>query len=190
MRITKPKMPRSEYIFAVIIAALIAWIVFRATGSWLIAGGVAGFVASLVWMGRLFERMTPADKFHFFQPWKIPDPTTRGTIWLISAYDGALCAVAYIAVSALMDMAFSRSLDISAAFAARIAVVAMAAGTVGGYWRYRRLYEPIAETGGLLLRYAGESPLTFREKCGVAAAIVGGVIAGHVGLLIYLLWFI
>ena len=46
------------------------------------------------------------------------------------------------------------------------------------------------ETGGLLLRYAGESSLTFREKCGVALATVGVIIAWHVGLLVYVAWFI
>ena len=191
---TKPKMSANERIFAVIIIALLAALVFSATGSWLLAGGMAGVAAFLVWTARLFERMTPADKFHFFQLWKIPDPTTRGTLWLISAYDGALFAalfaIGYVAVFALMDAApFSRSLDISVSFAARVAVWIMAAGTVSRYWRYRRRYEPIAETGGLLLRRTDESSLTFREKWGLALAVGGVAIAGYVGALVYLLWF-
>ena len=187
----KPKMSANEYLFAVIIIALIAAFVFSATGSYLLAGGTAGVAALSIWLARLFERMTPPDKFHFFQPWKIPDPTTRGTLWLISAFDGALYAVLSAASATLAIMAFSGSLDISVSLAAMVALSTMAGGTLSRYWRYRRRYEPVAETGGLLLRYAGESsPLTFREKCGLALATVGVIIAWLVGLLIYVAWFI
>lgn len=194
MRITeskpKPKMSTNERLFAVVIIALLAALVFSATGSYFLAGGMAGAAALSIGLARLFERMTPPDKFHFFQPWKIPDPTTRGTLWLISAFDGALYAVLFVAVFALMDAAlFSGSLDISVPFSARIAITVLAAGTVSRYWRYRRRYEPVSETGGLPLRYAGESSLTFREKCGVALAIGGVVIACYAGALVYLLWF-
>ena len=195
MRMTesKPKMSANEYLLAGVIVALLAALVFSATGSYLLAGGTAGVAAFSIWLARLFERMTPPDKFHFFQLWKIPDPTTRGTLWLISAFDGALYAVIAVVGSivaiALADMAGGRAIGVSGSLAATVALVAMAAGTVSRYWRYyRHRYEPMEETGGLL-RYAGESPLTFREKCGAALAIGGVIIAGYVGTLIYLLWF-
>ena len=191
---TKPKMSTNEYLLAVVIVAFLAALVSSVTGNYFLAGGMAGVGVLAIWLGRRFERMTPADKFHFFQPWKIPDPTTRGTLWLISAFDGALYAVIAVVMSivaiALADMAGGRAIGVSGSLAATVALVSMASGTLSRYWRYRRRYEPIAETGGLLLRYAGESPLTFREKCGVALAIVGGVIALHVTMLLWLIWFV
>ena len=191
----KPKMSANERLLAVALIALIAAFVFSATGSYLLAVGTAGAAAFLIWLARLFERMTPPDKFHFFQLWKIPDPTTRGTLWLISAFDGALYAVIAVVGSivaiALADMAGGRAIGVSGSLASTVALASMAAGTVSRYWRYRRRYEPMEETGGLLLRYAGESPpLTFREKCGVALATVGVIIAWLVGLLVYVAWFI
>ena len=199
MRITeskpKPKMSANERLLAVALIALIAALVFSATGSYFLAGGMAVVAAFSIWLARLFERMTPPDKFHFFQLWKIPDPTTRGTLWLISAFDGALYAVIAVVGSivaiALADMAGGRAIGVSGSHASTVALAAMAAGTVSRYWRYRRRYEPAAETGGLLLRCAGESPpLTFREKCGLALATVGVIIAWLVGLLVYAAWFI
>ena len=185
----KLKIKPNECLIAGAAAAFVAALVFRgAPGIFplILAGGLAVAVALLIWLGRRFERMTPADKFDFFHAWKIPDPATRGTLWLISTFDGALYAVIAVVVFALVDMAFSRSFDISVSLAATIAVSVMASGTLGRYWRYRRRYEPIDETS---LRYAGESSLTFREKCGVALAIIGVIIAWHAGLLVYLIWF-
>lgn len=191
---TKPKMSTNEYLLAVVIVALLAALVFLVTENYLLASGMAGVGVLAIWLGRRFERMTPADKFHFFQPWKIPDPTTRGTLWLISAFDGALYAVIAVVMSivaiALADMAGGRAIGVSGSLAATVALASMASGTLSRYWRYRRRYEPIVETGGLLLRYAGESPLTFREKCGLALATFGVVIACYVGAMVYLLWFI
>ena len=191
-RMAKLKIKPNECLIAGAAVAVVAALVFRgAPGIFplILAGGLAVAVALLIWLGRRFERMTPADKFDFFHAWKIPDPATRGAIWLIAAFDGALYAVIAVVVFALVYMAFSRSFDISVSPAATIAVSVMASGTLGRYWRYRRRYEPIAETGGPSLRYAGESSLTFREKCGVALAIIGVIIAWHAGLLIYLIWF-
>ena len=179
-----------EYLLTAIAVAFIVALFFYDGGSYLVVGMIPGVAVLSFWLGRWFERRTPADKFHFFQLWKIPDPTTRGTLWLISAFDGALYVVGAVAALALSTMAFSGSLAISASIVATVAASTMASGTLSRYWRYRRSYEPIAETGGLLLRYEGESDLTFREKCGVALATVGVIIAWHVGLLRYLIWFV
>ena len=71
-----------------------------------------------------------------------------------------------------------------------IAVGVAATGTLGEYWRYRRRYYPIAETGGRLLRYAGERRLTFGEKCWLAAAIGGGAVIMPFAILLWLAWFV
>ena len=185
----KLQMSKKEYLTAGVAVALVVYIAGYVAGDYILAGAASVAIVLSVWLARWFERRTPADKFHFFQLWKIPDPTTRGTLWLISAFDGALYVVGAVAAFALSTMAFSGSLDIPASLVATVAASTMVSGTLSRYWRYRRRYEPISETGGLLLRYVGDSDLTFREKCGVALATVGVIIAWHVGLLLYLIWF-
>ena len=185
----KLQMSTKEYLTAGVAVALVVYIAGYVAGDYILAGAASVAIVLSVWLARWFERRTPADKFHFFQLWKIPDPTTRGTLWLISAFDGALYVVGAVAALALTNMAFSRSLDISVSLVPVVAASTMASGTLSGYWRYRRRYEPISETGGLLLRYVGDSDLTFREKCGVALATVGVIIAWYAWMLLYLLWF-
>ena len=172
--------------------ALIVALFFYDGGAYLASGAIIGVGVLSYWLGRWFERRTPADKFHFFQLWKIPDPTTRGAIWLIAAFDGALHTIRAVAILALVSMASSQSLSltISGSFVATIAAMFMALATLGSYWRYRRQYEPIAETGGIVLRYAGKSDLTFREKCGLTLAIIGVMFGfAPATLLLWLIWF-
>ena len=164
-----------EYLVTAIAVAFIVALFFYDGGSYLVVGAALGVAVLSFWLGRWFERRTPADKFHFFQLWRIPDPTTRGAIWLIAAFDGALHTIRAVAILALVSVASSQSLslDVSGSLAATIAAMIMALATLASYWRYRRRYEPIAETGGIVLRYAGKSDLTFREKCGLTLAIIG-----------------
>ena len=181
-----------EYPVTAIAVALIVALFFYDGGNYLASGAIVGVGVLSYWLGRWFERRTPADKFHFFQPWKIPDPTTRAAIWLIAAFDGALHSVRAVAIFALVSAASSQSLSLNmpGSLAAAIAAMIMALATLGSYWAYRRRYEPIAETGGLILRYAGRSDLTFREKCGLALAIVGVMFGfAPATILLWLVWF-
>ncbi len=148
----------------------------------------AGLIALAIWFDRRIKRWTPADKFSLLHPWKIPDPAARGAIWRIAAFDGALNAGQTAVLFALVGMT-NLQLGLSGWLMAALVAAIMALTTLGGYWRYRRRYDPIAETGGRLLRYAGERPLSFREKCGVAAAVVSGVVACYAAffLLLYFL---
>ena len=181
-----------EYPVTAIAVALIVALFFYDGGNYLASGAIVGVGVLSYWLGRWFERRTPADKFHFFQPWKIPDPTTRAAIWLIAAFDGALHSVRAVAIFALVSAASSQSLslDMPGSLAAAIAAMIMALATLGSYWAYRRRYEPVAETGGLLLRYAGRSDLTFREKCGLTLAIVAAMFfVFPATILLWLVWF-
>ena len=181
-----------EYLLTAIAVAFIVALFFYDGGSYLVVGAIPGVAVLSFWLGRWFERRTPADKFHFFQLWKIPDPTTRGAIWLIAAFDGALHTIRTVAILALVSVASSQSLslDVSGSLAATFAAMFMALATLGSYWRYRRRYEPVAETGGIVLRYAGKSDLTFREKCGLTAAIVGVMFGfAPATILLWLIWF-
>ena len=181
-----------EYPVTAIAVALIVALFFYDGGTYLASGAIIGVGVLSYWLGRWFERRTPADKFHFFQLWKIPDPTTRGAIWLIAAFDGALHTIRAVAILALVSVASSQSLslDVSVSFVAILAAMFMVLATPGSYWRYRRRYEPIAETGGLVLRYAGKSDLTFREKCGLTLAIVGVMFGfAPATILLWLIWF-
>ena len=188
----KLRIASKEYPLTIIAVAFIAALFFYDGGNYLIVGVPPAVAVLSFWLGRWFERRTPADKFHFFQLWKIPDPTTRGAIWLIAAFDGALHTIRVVAILALVSAASSQSLslDISVSFAATIAAMVMALATLGSYWRYRRRYEPIAETGGIVLRYAGKSDLTFREKSGLTLAIIG-VTFGFTpaAVILWLVWF-
>ena len=181
-----------EYPVTAIAVALIVALFFYDGGNYLASGAIVGVGVLSYWLGRWFKRRTPADKFHFFQLWKIPDPTTRGAIWLIAAFDGALHSVRVVVIFALVSMASSQSLspDMSGSLAATIAAMVMALATLVSYWAYRRRYEPIAETGGLVLRYAGKSDLTFREKCGLTLATVGAMFfVFPATMLLWLIWF-
>ena len=181
-----------EYLLTAIAVAFIVALFFYDGGSYLVLGVIPGVAVLSFWLGRWFERRTPADKFHFFQLWKIPDPTTRGAIWLIAAFDGTLHTIRVVAILALVSVASSQSLSltVSGSLAATIAAMVMALATLSSYWRYRRRYEPIAETGGIVLRYAGKPDLTFREKCGLTLAIIGVTFGfAPATILLWLIWF-
>ena len=181
-------MPPKKYAIPLMTVALVAAFVIYDPAAYLFLGVMAGVVILAVWFERWTTRRTPADKFSFFHLWKIPDPAARGAIWLIAAFDGALSAVQVAVVFALLEMTSNLSLSVTGSLSATVAIAVMALATVGGYWRYRRRYEPIDGMGGRLLRYAGERPLTFREKCGLAAAIGGGIIAMPFAMLQWLSW--
>ena len=148
----------------------------------------AGLIALTIWLDRRIKRWTPADKFSLLHPWKIPDPAARGAIWRIAAFDGALNAGQTAVLFALVGMT-NLQLGLSGWLMAALVAAIMALTTLGNYWRYRRRYDIIDGTGGRLLRYAGERPLTFREKCGVAAVTIGGIVACYAALFILLFWF-
>ena len=183
---TQKEQWKKDLPLSILTIALIVALFFYDDGSYLVVGAVPGVVVLAIWLGRCFERATPDDKFHFFHAWKIPDPTTRGALWLISAFDGVLHSIRAVAVFALVEMASKLSFDVSGSLAATVAVVVMAAATPAGYWSYRRRYEPVDGAGGSLLRYVGKSDLTFREKCGLAIAAIAGVIALPVALPLWL----
>lgn len=151
---------------------------------------LAGFIALAVWFDRrVVKRLTPADKFSILHPWKIPDPAERREIWRIAAFDGAVNAGQTAVIFALIGRT-NLQLGISGWIMAALVPAIMALTAAVSYWRYRRRYDIIADTGGRLLRYAGERPMTFREKCQVAAAIVGWIIAWHAILFVVLFWFL
>ena len=174
---TQKEQWKKDLPLSLITIALIVALFFYDDGSYLVVGAVAGVVVLAIWLGRCFERATPEDKFHFFHAWKIPDPAAGGVIWLLSAFDGVLYSIRAVAIFALVEMASKLSLDVSGALAATVAVVVMAAATPASYWSYRRRYESVDGANGSLLRYIGESDLTFREKCGLAIAAIAGAIA-------------
>lgn len=187
------RMPPKKYAIPLAVALAAALAVYApgilgGLAEYLFLAVFAGLMALAIWLDRWLKRRLPADKFSYFHPWKIPDPAARGAIWRIAAFDGALNAGQTAVLFALVGMT-NLQLGISGWLMAAVVAAIMALTTLGGYWRYRRRYDPIAETGGRLLRYAGARPLTFREKCGVAAAIIGGVIACYAAffLLLYFL---
>ena len=181
-------MPPKKYAIPLAAITLVAAFVIYDPAAYLFLGVMAGVVILAVWLDRWIKRRTPADKFSFFHLWRIPDPAARGAIWLIAAFDGALIAVRTVAIFALLEMSSNLSLSVTGSLSATVAIAVMALATVGGYWRYRRRYDIIADTGGRILRYAGGRPLTFREKCGLAAAISGGIIAMPFAMLQWLSW--
>lgn len=181
-------MPPKKRAIPLAAIALVAAFVIYDTATYLFLGVLTGVVILAIWLDRWIKPRTPADKFSFFHLWRIPDPAARGAIWLIAAFDGALNAARAVAIFALLEMASNLSLSVTGSLSATVAIAVMALATVGGYWRYRRRYGIIADTGGRLLRYAGRRPLTFREKCGLAAAMGGGIIAMPFAMLHWLAW--
>ena len=89
------RMPPKKCAIPLAVALVAALVIYApdflpAGVNYLFLGVVTGIMALSVWLGRWTERRTPADKFSFFHLWKIPDPATRGAIWRIAAFDGAL----------------------------------------------------------------------------------------------------
>ena len=192
----KLSMPPKKYAIPLAIALAVALAVYGgvlpAIGlvENLVLIALAGFIAFAVWFDRrVVKRLTPADKFSILHPWKIPDPAARREIWRIAVFDGALNAGLTAVIFTLAGMT-NLQLGLSGWIMAALVPAIMALATAAGYWRYRRRYDIIADTGSRLLRYAGERPMTFREKCQVAAAIVGGIIAWHAILFVILFWFL
>lgn len=191
----KLSMPPKKYAIPLAIALAVALAVYGgvlpAIGlDYIVLIALAGLMAFAVWFDRrVVKRLTPADKFSILHPWKIPDPAERREIWRIAAFDGALNAGQATVIFALIGRT-NLQLGISGWIMAALVAAIMALTTATGYWRYRRRYDIIADTGGRLLRYAGERPMTFREKCQVAAAIAGWIIAWYVVLFVVLFWFL
>ena len=191
----KISMPPKKYAIPLAIALAVALAIYAGLPSIGLAENLvliafAGFIALAVWFDRwVVKRLTPADKFSLLHPWKIPDPASRREIWRIAAFDGAVNTGQAAIIFALMGR-MNLQTGLSGWLMAALVPAIMALTAAVSYWRYRRRYDIIADTGGRLLRYAGERPLTFREKCQVAAAIVGWIIAWHAILFVVLFWFL
>ena len=127
-------------------------------------------VAVVVYMDR---RLRPEDKLHVLRPWKIPDTTTRGVLWLIAGFN-ALTTLAVFCVCMIPLWLLSKS-DAAAALA--MVGLLLFLSLPYGYWHVRRLYDRVqvgegvgrpsgsaAFQGRVLLSYKGYSEISLREN--------------------------
>ena len=89
-------------------------------------------------MRRYFEHITPKDKFHFLQPWRIPDPATRRDLLGRAGFDALLYLPLYIALAVFLAVVPEFSAVLTGVTAMSVLVVIF----VQRYWRMRRQYRP------------------------------------------------
>ena len=140
------------------------------SGDYTAAFLVLGMVFALAVVTYLHRRR-PRDKFQFLHPWKIPNTTTRGVLWLIAGLD-ALVALAVVGACMIPLGLLSRT---SAASFMTIMSMMMLAALPNGYWLMRRLYDTVQVGEGagdqrVLLRYRGYSEPCFRDRLPEARA--------------------
>ena len=140
---------------------------------------------------RYFEHRTPKDKFHILQPWRIPDPATRLDLLGRAGFDALLYLPLYIALAVFLTVVPEFSAVLTGVTAMSVLVIIF----VQRYWRMRRQYRAGRSQDGSRrldgrLYYEGPSDLSARERLTIAAIVVGVLIVAHIGLLLWLLWFV
>ena len=104
--------PWSKYLIPGLIIALLTSHIYYLSRSFFLVGALLGVSFFAFALQRFFEHSRPPNRFHILQPWKIPDPTTRVTLWLLAGFDALLYLPVYIAFAlSLMAMA-----DLNAVF--------------------------------------------------------------------------
>ena len=151
---------------------------------------ILGVVFVELGVRRYFEHITPQDKFHFLQPWRIPDPATRRDLLGRAGFDALLYLPLYIALAVFLAVVAEFSAVLIGVTAMGVLVVIF----VRRYWRMRRQYRPAQSQDGSRgldkrLYYEGPSDLSTRERLTFATIVVGGLIVANAGLLLWLLWF-
>ncbi len=178
----------------------------RHLGSWLTIGVFTLCIyllsRSLVWavimlavacvelgLRSYFSQMTPTGKFHFLQPWQIPDPATHLRLWGMAIFDGLLYLL-YVVFAVFLALVSKLS-----GLLIGIVALGMAVGiVVRRYWQMRRQYRRGRSQDGSgmaagVLYYVGTSDLSRRERLAIAAVAVGGLIVWIVGVPLWLTWF-
>ena len=118
------------------------WRCFR-TRNYLAAGALGGVSVLALALQYLVERLKPPDRFHILQPWRIPDPTSRGTLWLLAAFDALLYLPVYVAFAVFLVVVPEFSAVLTGVTAMSVLVIIF----VQRYWRMRRQYEPALNRG-------------------------------------------
>ena len=176
------------YLILGLLIAQILWTIARRswgsgdyTGLALVLG--TGFAVAAI--GYL-ESRRPTDKFSPLHPWKIPDMTTRGVLWLMAGFN-VLTTLAVFGVCMIPLWLLSGP---SAALYIGMVSVMLFATLPYGYWIMRRLYDrvQVGEGAGdhrVLLRYRGYSEIRLRERL-LAGAFTGVLI--FVTLVVVINW--
>ena len=187
----RQQIPWTKYLIPWLTLGLITSYLFYLSRNYTWVVVILGVASIEFGMRRYFEHITPKDKFHVLQPWRIPDPATRRDLLGRAGFDALLYLPLYIALAVFLAVVPEFSAVLTGATAMSVLVVIF----VKRYWRMRRQYRPALRQDGSkgldgLLYYEGPSDLSTRERVTVAGIVVGGVIVAHVGLLLWLLWFV
>ena len=187
----KQQIPWTKYLIPWLTLGLITSYLFYLSRNYIWVVVILGVASVDFGMRRYFEHITPKDKFHFLQPWRIPDPATRRDLLGRAGFDALLYLPLYIALAVFLAVVPEFSAVLIGATAMSVLVVIF----VQRYWRMRRQYRPGQsqdESRRLdeRLYYEGPSDLSTRERLTFAGIGVGGLIVAHVGLLLWLLWFV
>ena len=132
----------------------------------------------------------PPDRFHALQPWRIPDPATRRTLWLLAGFDALLHSSFYIAI--VLTLAFIA--DLGALYVGLMFPSLLVITLLRRYRHMRRQYEPVPDRDDergrrSSLSYVGPSPLSRREKTTTAIGATAVFIVGFiVAPLLVVLW--
>ena len=183
------KIPRTPYLILGLIIALLTWHIYYLSSNYLVAGALGGVFVLAFALQNLFERLKPPDRFHILQPWRIPDPTSRGTLWLLAAFDALLYLPVYVAFAVSLAVV----VHLAVVFIG-LAVTTMLIGTMlGRYWRMRRQYETALNRGqeeghGGHLSYVGPSDLNRNERWAIGVATAGLIAAWFLTPLLLVLW--
>ena len=173
-----------------LIVVLLGSYTFYLTRNFLLVGAILGIsVLGFVVQG-FFQRLRPTDRFHILQPWKIPNPATPVTLWLLAGFDALLHSPFYIAI--VLTLAFIA--DLGALYVGLMFPSLLVITLLRRYRHMRRQYEPVPDRDDergrrSSLPYVGPSPLSRREKTTTATGATAVFIVGFiVAPLLVVLW--
>ena len=167
------------YVVLGIVLAQSAWVI----GSQSIAHGryfpvallsfLIGTVAAIIYLERKYRGV----KFQFYHPWRIPNLTTRGVLWLIAGFDALVMGAFFVIVMVLMGLALRET---SVSTLLQLSALLVVATSPYGYWLMRRQYEPVpaGETVGddkARLRYTGYSNPPWHQRL-IWAVLFGALV--------------
>ena len=180
----------TNYLIPGLIIVLLTSHIYYLSRNFLLVGALLGVSFFALALQGFFERSRPPNRFHILQPWRIPDPTTRVTLWSLAGFDALLYMPVYITfVLSLAAMADLDAVFIVLAFTSMLVLTML-----GRYWRMRRQYEPVPSRDGEggrdgCLSYVGPSDLSRRERTTIAIVATAVFIVGWIFTpLLWILW--
>jgi len=169
-----------------LLVGLVVSFSFHISGNYAWVVLIIGAAVIELGLRRYSGHMTPQEKFHFLQPWKIPNPATRRGLLGRASFDALLYLPLYAALAAFLTI----ETELSNVLISAVVTGALIGIVVRRYWHMRRQYQLCQSRSKGFdghLHYVGPSNLSHCNRLTLIATAIAGLVAIHIGILLWIL---